>query len=416
MCESVTDCYNNLKNLTHLTLGYNYLTSTTSLNFQFFDSLKNSTQLQVLMVNYNNLTGELPNSLSGSIPQGMQKFQNLTSTSLGQNYFTGVLPLELGTLKKLERLLMYQNRLSGEISDIFDNFTNLYILAIGNNQFSGRIPASIGQCTRLSIVDMEMNNLVGAIPMEIFQFNDLTTLNLQGNSLKGSIPPELKMEHLETMVISNNWLSGNIPKLEVINLEKLEYMVRLNLSFNDLEGDIPMKGVFMNLIMHKLGVTLYVAGKKHKRNILLPIILPITGSTVLFTSILYLLWLLSSTPLNWLPQNVSYSDIRLATNNFSDANLVGKGGFGSVYKGVLNISTYESQTTTLAVKVFDLQQSKASQSFCAECEALKNVRHRNLVKVITVRIFYYLIIFQYHYVGKYRNNNYISYLSIVSLN
>jgi len=33
-----------------------------------------------------------------------------------------------------------------------------------------------------------------------------------------------------------------------------------------------------------------------------------------------------------------------------------------------------------------------------------------------VGIFYYLIIFQYHYVGKYRNNNYISYLSIVSLN
>ena len=313
----------------------------------------------------------------------------------------------------------------------------------------------IGQCTRLSIVDMEMNNLVGAIPMEIFQLNDLTTLNLQGNSLNGSLPPELKMEHLETMIISNNWLSGNIPKLEVSglkilvmarnkfsgsipnslgdlaslvtldlssnnltglipdSLENLEYMVRLNLSFNNLEGEIPMKGVFMNLsqvdlqgnnklcglnnqVMHKLGVTLSVAGKKHKRNILIPIILPITGATVLFTSILYLLWLqmslkkkhkeektsLSST-LNWLHQNVSYGDIRLATNNFSDANLVGKGGFGSVYKGVFNISTYERQTTMLAVKVLDLQQSKASQSFSAECEALKNVRHRNLVKVIT---------------------------------
>ena len=35
---------------------------------------------------------------------------------------------------------------------------------------------------------------------------------------------------------------------------------------------------------------------------------------------------------------------------------------------------------------------------------------------VSVGIFYYLIIFQYHYVGKYHNNNYISYLSIVSLN
>ncbi|GAU40369.1 hypothetical protein TSUD_319810 [Trifolium subterraneum] len=66
---------------------------------------------------------------------------------------------------------------------------------------------------------------------------------------------------------------------------------------------------------------------------------------------------LSSTTLRGLPQNISY--------------------------GVFNISTCERQTTTLAVKILDLQQSKASQSFNAECETLKNVRHRNLVKVIT---------------------------------
>jgi len=88
--------FNNLKNLTHLYLSKNNLTSTTSLNFQFFDSLRNSTQLQILMVNDNNLTGELPssvdylssnllwfcvanNQLNGSIPHGMKKFQNLIS-------------------------------------------------------------------------------------------------------------------------------------------------------------------------------------------------------------------------------------------------------------------------------------------------------------------------------------------------
>ncbi|CAL5204127.1 unnamed protein product [Lathyrus oleraceus] len=465
--------FNNLKNLTHLTLGNNYLTSTTSLNLKFFDSLRNSSQLQILMVNDNNLTGELPNSvaylsgnlqqfcvsnnqLNGSIPKGMNKFQNLISFSFEQNYFTGELPIELGSLKKLEQLLIYQNRLSGEIPDIFGNFTNLYILALGNNQFSGRIHASIGQCKRLSLLDLEMNKLVGVIPMEIFQLSGLTTLYLHGNSLNGSLPLEFKMEQLETMIVSDNKLSGNIPKIEVNglkklkmarnkfsgsipnslgdlaslvvldlssnnltgpipeSLEKLEYMVRLNLSFNKLEGEVPMKGIFMNLsqvdlqgnnrlcgvnnqVMHKLGVTLCVAGKKNKRNILLPIILGIIGAVVLFASMLYLLWLLislkkkheeekrslSSTPLKGLPQNISYGDIRLATNNFSSTNLVGKGGFGSVYKGVFNSSTYESQTTILAVKVLDLQQRKASQSFSAECEALKNIRHRNLVKVIT---------------------------------
>ncbi|WJX40570.1 hypothetical protein P8452_28029 [Trifolium repens] len=111
--------FNNLKNLTYLTLGHNFLTSTTSLNFQFFDSLRNSTLLEILKVNDNYLAGELPNSiaylsgnlqqlcvannqLNGSIPEGMKKFQNLASLSFEQNYFTGELPLELGTLKKLE--------------------------------------------------------------------------------------------------------------------------------------------------------------------------------------------------------------------------------------------------------------------------------------------------------------------------
>ncbi|KAK2444559.1 putative LRR receptor serine/threonine-protein kinase [Trifolium repens] len=64
--------FNNLKNLTYLTLGHNFLTSTTSLNFQFFDSLRNSTLLEILKVNDNYLTGELPNSiayLSGNLQQ-----------------------------------------------------------------------------------------------------------------------------------------------------------------------------------------------------------------------------------------------------------------------------------------------------------------------------------------------------------
>ncbi|KAK2444563.1 putative LRR receptor serine/threonine-protein kinase [Trifolium repens] len=463
--------FTNFKNLTYLVLSNNLLTSTTALNFQFFNSLRNSTQLEILMVSDNNLAGELPNSvaylssnlqqfyvdrnkLNGTIPKGMKKFQNLTSLSFEHNYFTGELPLELGTLKKLEQILIYQNRLSGEIPDIFGNFTNLFILALGNNQFSGRIPTSIGECEKLNILDLEMNNFVGVIPMEIFQLSGLTALYLHGNSLNGSLPPVSNMEQLGIMYVSNNMLSGNIPEikanglktllmernkfsgsipnslgdlasLETLDLssnnltgsipeslENLKYMVSLNLSFNILEGEVPTKGVFMNLsavdlqgnnklcglnnqVMHKYGVTLCVAGKKKKRNILLPIILGIIGTTVLVASMFYLLWRLMSLkkkhkeekrtlsliPLKGLPQNITYGDIRCATNNFSAANMVGKGGFGSVYKGVF--WTCESQTTTLAVKILDLQQSKASKSFNAECETLKNVRHRNLVKVIT---------------------------------
>ncbi|XP_028115651.1 probable LRR receptor-like serine/threonine-protein kinase At3g47570 [Camellia sinensis] len=55
-----------------------------------------------------------------------------------------------------------------------------------------------------------------------------------------------------------------------------------------------------------------------------------------------------------------------------------QGGHGSIYKGILN-----SGEQIIAVKVFKLHERRANKSFVTECEALKNIRHRNLVKIIT---------------------------------
>ncbi|CAN0924047.1 Probable LRR receptor-like serine/threonine-protein kinase At3g47570 [Linum grandiflorum] len=61
--------------------------------------------------------------------------------------------------------------------------------------------------------------------------------------------------------------------------------------------------------------------------------------------------------------------------------MIGVGSFGFVYKGVLIENSIE---TNIAVKVFNLERHGSSKSFIAECEALKNIRHRNLVRIITV--------------------------------
>jgi serine/threonine protein kinase len=58
--------------------------------------------------------------------------------------------------------------------------------------------------------------------------------------------------------------------------------------------------------------------------------------------------------------------------------LIGSGSFGSVYKGVLT-----SNGAIVAVKVLNLQQRGASKSFINECNVLRSLRHRNLLKVIT---------------------------------
>ena len=74
---------------------------------------------------------------------------------------------------------------------------------------------------------------------------------------------------------------------------------------------------------------------------------------------------------------VSYQGLLNATNGLSSTNLIGVGSFGSVYKGILDQGKH-----TVAIKVLNLLRHGASKSFMAECEILRNIRHRNLVKVL----------------------------------
>jgi serine/threonine protein kinase len=74
----------------------------------------------------------------------------------------------------------------------------------------------------------------------------------------------------------------------------------------------------------------------------------------------------------------SYSDLARATQNFSETNLVGRGSYGSVYKGKIFQAKMQ-----VAIKVFDLDVRCADKSFISECEALRSIRHRNLISILT---------------------------------
>ncbi|KAL6958724.1 hypothetical protein U1Q18_043879, partial [Sarracenia purpurea var. burkii] len=454
-----------MNSLVLLNLGVNNLSSTTELNLKLFESLTNCTQLQSIILNSNQLAGELPTSIAnlstelenlcidtnhftGNFRGEIGKLQNLISISLHQNLFTGQISNSIGLLHKLQRMTLHVNKFSGEIPDVFGNLTELYFLTMGGNQLSGKIPLSIGSCKHLTTFGLANNNLVGSIPMEIFGFYSLNNLRLSHNSLTGSLPSELGgLTQLEFMDVSENQLSGNlsgtiqscismrnlslsrnnftglIPNsvgklvaLESLDLSynrflgpipeelgQLRHLQELNLSFNELEGPIPENGVFRNLGLDsfqgnyklcggRLGFPSCITGKKRGTR-LSPkkIILVVVSSIIVLCAVICLMWALLSRKMNrkrknrdisspsvkGLPPKISYSDIHVATNGFSAENLIGKGSFGSVYKGVFG------NRESLAVKVIDLHQSKALNSFNAECEALRNVRHRNLVRIIT---------------------------------
>ncbi|KAL6009265.1 hypothetical protein ACLOJK_022493 [Asimina triloba] len=79
--------------------------------------------------------------------------------------------------------------------------------------------------------------------------------------------------------------------------------------------------------------------------------------------------------------DVSYAELLKATDGFSPSNLIGTGSYGSVYKGTLHQNNMGA--IAVAVKVLNLLQEGALKSFMAECEALRNIRHRNLIKILT---------------------------------
>ena len=64
---------------------------------------------------------------------------------------------------------------------------------------------------------------------------------------------------------------------------------------------------------------------------------------------------------------ISYQELRQATNDFSESNILGIGSFGSVFKGIL------SEGTLVVVKVLNLQLEGALKSFDAECKVLARV-------------------------------------------
>nr|XP_023906823.1 probable LRR receptor-like serine/threonine-protein kinase At3g47570 [Quercus suber] len=174
----------------------------------------------------------------------------------------------------------------------------------------------------------------------------------------------------------------------------------LNLSFNNLEGDVPVEGVFRNVSAGEVKGNTGLCGgiqvlhlpacpiqrsKKHKKlKLILAISIAAAFCLTLF-SLMTLSWLkkskkkcLSISTYGTPYQKISYKELHNATDGFSLKNLIGSGSFGSVYKGKLG-----PNETHVAVKVINLQKQGASKSFIAECEALRNIRHRNLVKILT---------------------------------
>ncbi|PPS18629.1 hypothetical protein GOBAR_AA01931 [Gossypium barbadense] len=385
------------------------------------------------------------NNILGRIPDGIGNLNNLEVLRASQNQLSGPIPFDIGRLKKLKKFYIDSNFLSGTIPHSIGNLTLLIELALDVNKLKGNIPSSLGDCQNLVRMTLSHNNLSGSIPPQVLALSSLSILlNLSSNYLTGELSAEVeKLKNLGELDVSKNRLSGLLPNNlgSCVSLEELfldgnlfegpipsslsslrglaaldvsennlsgkvpEFLASfgalkyLNLSFNDFEGVIPSEGVFKNSSAtfvegnNKLcgGITeLHLSRCNSEKSsntslrLKFVIVAVILGVTLIFLFLLIMLLRKKKEqqPTTTCAENsllrLSYQSILRATNGFSTQNLVGLGGFGSVYRGIL-----EETGEVIAVKVLNLLNHGASRSFLAECEVLKNIRHRNLVKLLT---------------------------------
>ncbi|KAF7069366.1 hypothetical protein CFC21_075007 [Triticum aestivum] len=394
-----------------------------------------SSQLITFTAGYNKLTGGIPTTISNltnlqwidlsnnfftePISESIGMLENLVWLDISYNEMLGPIPTQIGMLGRLQRLFLQGNKILGSIPNNFGNLSSLEYIDLSSNNLNSMIPASFFHLDKLIKLDFSHNSFVGALPVDVSglrqtnymdvssnfligsipnsfgQLNMLTYLNLSHNSFNSSIPSPLeKLKSLASLDLSFNNLSGTIPMF----LANLTYLTTLNLSFNSLEGQIPEGGVFSNLTSQSLIGNIGLCGdtrlrfppcldrspssKRHLLQFLLPIL-----ALAFAIAIFVFIWTrrklkkadgeTSVDPTNVLGhQIISYRELIRATNDFSEENLLGFGSFGKVFKGQL------SNGSVVAIKVIDMRLEHAIRSFDAECQVLRMVRHRNLIKIL----------------------------------
>ena len=242
--------------VTALTLDYNGLAG----NLSDWHNLSALTNLTVLDLSGNELTGELPtqlgrietlrsllaplNQLAGTLPTQLGAInsrwgvEDLLELNLRGNIISGTLPTELGAHTRLRAIDLRENQLSGSVPALLvGGMTELSSFHAHNNPLlSGTLPSELGNLASLRYLDLSRTSISGSLPSSIGGLPLLTALHMDGNRLSGSIPDELTaLGMLRTLRLPDNNLNGTLP----VNIGELRSLQVLDVYNNSMEGDVP---------------------------------------------------------------------------------------------------------------------------------------------------------------------------------
>ncbi|GAA0143140.1 hypothetical protein LIER_42752 [Lithospermum erythrorhizon] len=132
----------------------------------------NCDRLETFDVGDNDTDLEIPGDLFVNL-------KNLKHLVLSQNRLHGEIPLELANSSQLQVLDLSSNGLTGTISSwMCSNTTDFSLeeLILADNYLTGEIPSGLGLCRKLKKLNLSFNNFTGSIPLDIWMLPNLEEL------------------------------------------------------------------------------------------------------------------------------------------------------------------------------------------------------------------------------------------------
>lgn len=272
------------------TTGYRFLSGEHHCEWYGIECTDADLTLKKIFLDSLNLAGKIPseiavirslqhlrmidNFLTGPIPPELGSMNSIVDIEINSNLLTGMLPDKILENSQLQRLNLGTNSLAGTISTRIGDLTSLKGLFLFYNVFSGRIPTEIANLEHLMFTRFSGNPLSGTMPSEFGKLDNLRELYLQRAGFTGSIPESYRnLKRMEDLLFNGNEITGTMDVLYEMKqisflygydnrltgtidskIGELTQLARLVLRRNSLRGQIPDEIVRMPHTQSKLDI------------------------------------------------------------------------------------------------------------------------------------------------------------------